>query len=97
MDVVEREVKDGALAGFQLTTDKEYEREENGHCVGRIKAFGPTAFLGHEGCESPGDWGVELGDLVEFYRYDGKIPLFDTERRYRLINDSDILMVINDE
>jgi len=97
MDIVENEVQEGALKGFQLATDHQQEREENGHCVGRIKAFGPTAFLGYEGCENPGDWGVELGDLVEFNRYDGKIPLYDTEHRYRIINDSDILMVIGDE
>lgn len=97
MDLVENQVQDGALKGFQLTTENQQEREDNGHCVGIIKAFGPTAFLGYEGCENPGDWGVELGDLVEFNRYDGKIPLYDTEKRYRIINDSDILMVIDDE
>lgn len=100
MDEVEKEVAEGALKGFKLATETEIKREENGHCVGEIVAFGPTAFLGYEGCRpdsAPKDWGVKIGDMVEFNRYDGKIPLHDEEGRFRLINDSDILMVIENE
>lgn len=101
MDEVEREVKGGSLDGFQLTSNKEHDREENGHCIGKIVAIGPTAFLGYAGCEqarhseeAAGIWGCKLGDMVEFKRYDGKIPLQDEEKKFRLINDSDIMMVI---
>lgn len=97
MNVVAKQVEEGSLKGFQLASDKEHEREENGHCIGKIIAFGPTCFLGYEGCRpdsAPADWGVKLGDMVEFNRYDGKIPLNDEEKRYRLINDADILMVV---
>lgn len=103
MDVVEQEVKEGALTGFKLTSNKEHEREEHGHCIGKIVAFGPTCFLGYAGCEKARNseeaaqiWGASVGDIVEFRRYDGKIPLQDEEQKFRLINDSDILMVIND-
>ena len=99
MDEVEQQVKDGVLKGFQLQSDKEHEREEAGHCIGKIIAFGPTAFLGYEGCKpdsAPKDWGVEVGDMVEFNRYDGKIPLHDEKKEFRLVNDSDILMVVTD-
>ena len=100
MDTVEQEVQDGALAGFQLQSDKEQAREEDGHCVGRIVAFGPTAFLGYSGCRedsAPADWGVKIGDLIEFNRYDGKVPIQDDDKEYRLVNDSDILMVVIEE
>jgi len=92
MEEVER-VSDG---GIITHTRAEYEREQNGHDVGRIIAFGPTAFVGF-GCKSPEEWGCTLGDLVEFQRYDGKIPRHDTEMKYRCVNDSDIIMVIEDE
>jgi len=95
MDVVDQEVTKGALAGFQLQSDNEQKREEDGHCIGKIVAFGPTCFKGYAGCEGPEDWGVKLHDMVEFKRYDGKIPLQDDLKQYRLINDSDILMVVN--
>lgn len=104
MDVVEREVKGGSLDGFQLTSDKEHEREESGHCIGKVEALGPTAFLGYAGCEecrnsveAAEKWGVKIGDMVEFRRYDGKIPLQDEDKEFRLINDSDIMMVITDD
>lgn len=100
MDVVDREIKEGALEGFQITSDSEHKREESGNCIGKVVAFGPTAFQGYAGCRedsAPSDFGVRIGDKVEFARYDGKIPLGDEEQRYRLINDVDVLMVIEDE
>lgn len=100
MDVVEREIGEGDLKGFVLNSDNEHKREESGNCIGKIVAFGPTAFQGYAGCRedsAPADFGVRLGDKVEFARYDGKIPLGDEEQRYRLINDVDVLMVINDD
>lgn len=88
------EVEKQSDTGIILQTKKEYEREQNGHDVGRVIAFGPLAFKGFASCETPEDWGVSVGDLVEFKRYDGKIPRHDSEMKYRCINDSDILMVI---
>ena len=97
MDSVDKEITEGALKGFKLGSDDEQKKEEHGHCIGRIVSFGPTAFKGYAGCESPEDWGAKVGDLVEFNRYDGKIPLGDTNEEYRIINDCDILMVVSDE
>ncbi len=91
MDVVEKEVKEGALAGFQLASNTEHEREQTGHDVGKLVAFGPQAYKGF-GCSEPEEWGVSLGDIVEFRRYDGKIPRNDENGRYRVINDSDVIL-----
>lgn len=76
----------------------EKKREQGGYDVGTVLAFGPICFKGFAHCEGPGDWGVKIGDLVEFSRYDGKIPRYaevdkDMEN-LRLITDSDILAVL---
>jgi len=93
MDIVEKEVKEGALAGFQLASNNEQQREQNGHDVGKIVAFGPLAYKGFD-CDTPEKWGVSIGDMVEFRRYDGKIPRSDKDGRYRVINDSDVILAI---
>jgi len=87
------EVKNVSEGGIVLATQQEHERETAGHDVGRVIEFGPIAYNGF-GCDSPEDWGVSIGDLVEFRRYDGKRPRHDHENRFRCVNDSDILMVI---
>ena len=87
------EVKNISDGGIVLATSKEHSRETEGHDVGRVVEFGPLAYKGF-GCDTPLDWGVKEGDLVEFRRYDGKRPRHDYENRYRCIVDSDVLMVI---
>lgn len=95
--LIEMEKVERVSAGGIIThTNTEFQREQNGHDVGRIIAFGPLAFVGFD-CSTPEEWGVKIGDLVEFRRYDGKIPRHDDEIKYRCINDSDILMVIESE
>ena len=93
MDKISAEIEEGALKGFALDS-KEIKREQGGHAIGTIKAFGPTCFLGFEGCESPADWGVSLGDRVEFNRYDGKECLEQGFENYRLIPDSNIVAIL---
>jgi co-chaperonin GroES (HSP10) len=78
----------------------EIAREEKGRDLGRVISFGPIAFLGFGGCKTPEDWGVKVGDLVEFNRYDGKIPRISEEhpefRTFRIIQDKDIIAVIEE-
>jgi len=93
MDKISEEIEEGALAGFQLDS-KEVKREQHGHAIGTIKAFGPTCYKGFEGCESPDDWGVKVGDRVEFNRYDGKECLAEGYEHFRLIPDSNIVAIL---
>lgn len=97
MEVVENEIQDGSLKGFQLATQQESKREQDGHDMGRVIAFGPIAFKGYANCNSPEDFGVKIGDIVEFKRYDGKVSSTDKQGKYRIVNDGDILMVIEHE
>ena len=88
--------------GIILGSDKENEREKKGRDLGKILAFGPTAYKGFEGCESPADWGVKEGDVVELSgRYDGKfssVSEYNSEySSLRYVNDSDIIGLFSDD
>ena len=83
-------------SGIILSGANEAERERKGRDLARIIAFGPTAFKGYAGCESPADWGVKDGDIVELStRYDGKFSRAGEYGKqyenYRYVNDQDIM------
>ncbi len=83
--------------GIIMGTANEVERERKGRDIGELISFGPLAFKGYKGCldiEGPEDWGCKLGDIVEYRRYDGKIPRIDGYEDYRYIDDEDIIAVI---
>ena len=85
-----------SVGGIILSTERESERERKGRDLGRILDFGPTAYKGFAGCESPKDWGVSIGDVVELKgRYDGKfssvVDYSDSYKNLRYVSDSDII------
>ncbi|MBE16546.1 MAG: hypothetical protein Unbinned6354contig1000_21 [Prokaryotic dsDNA virus sp.] len=92
--VEEVEVK--SASGIIIQTREGAEREFTGQCIGQVQSFGPLAFKGLAGgkCKTPKDWGVEVGDMVEFNRYDGKVPHAEGFSNYRLIQDEHIWAVI---
>jgi co-chaperonin GroES (HSP10) len=87
-------------SGIILTSHDEEKRERKGRDLARIIAFGPTSFMGYAGCETPADWGVDIGDIVELStRYDGKFTRageYGKEfENYRYVNDQDIMGLAN--
>ena len=91
-----------SLGGIIMSSEKELERERKGRDLGKILAFGPTAYKGFEGCDSAIDWGVKVDDVVELSgRYDGKFSTAseysDEYKSIRYVNDSDIIGVFSDE
>ena len=78
---------------------KDTKREFGGRDIGRIIAFGPFCYKDFK--ITPEQWGCKVGDLVEFNRYDGKVPRLaeknDKYKGYRLISDNDILAVYSEE
>lgn len=91
-----------SAGGIILHNDKENERERKGRDLAKIIAFGPTAYKGFSGCDSPKDWGVKVGDTVELTgRYDGKfssVSEYDSKyKNLRYVSDSDIIGVISEE
>lgn len=84
------------------SSEDEVERERKGRDIARIIAFGPTAYKGYAGCESPEDWGVKAGDLVELStRYDGKFTRAHEYHKdyenYRYVSDQDIMGLASGE
>ncbi len=73
----------------------ETKRETGGRDIGIVKEVGPYAYKDFKVTNS--DWGYEVGDVVEFRRYDGKAPriseTFDKFKNYRYITDNDIIGV----
>lgn len=91
------QVEDKSEAGIILATNNELERERQGRDIGTIMDFGPLAYKGYKGAlelSGPQDWGVKIGDAVEFRRYDGRIPRTEGYENYRWLNDEDIIGVI---
>lgn len=88
--------------GIILNSANDQERERKGRDIARIVAFGPIAFKGYASCESPQDWGVSEGDIVELStRYDGKFSRaheYDKKfENYRYVNDSDVMGLASGE
>ena len=79
------------------------ERTKNSHDVGTLIALGPLAFSGYAGCDGKtaearaAQWGVKVGDRIDFTRHDGKKINHDGFEDYRAITDSMIICKIEDE
>ena len=88
-----------SAGGIIKATNTEHMREQNAADTGTIIAFGPLAYAGFTACDSPEDWGVAIGDRVEYERYEGKGSRFAmdgseppaSELRLRYIPDSKII------
>lgn len=91
-------VSDGGILLPKDLTDKEQVAES----TGRIVSIGPLAYVNWPGCDQEGKkpsecWGIKVGDLVEFKKYDGvKTQLADHDN-YRYIPDSHIVGVLEGE
>lgn len=99
-----QEVSDG---GIVLAIDK--KREQDAVDIGVVKAIGPIAFCGLDGCDpnryppshpyhkaAPHEiWGVKVGDKVEYRRYEGKLS--NAGKNLRYIPDTQIIGVIDND
>ena len=86
--------------GIILGSKTQEKREQAGVEVGTVMAIGPTAYTGFSGFEGNEEWGVEVGDIVEFKRYEGKPCLIEGYELFHFIPDSLIIGVhrsIDDE
>ena len=91
------EVEEKSEGGIILATASGLKREQGGQCIGTVVAFGPAAYKGFEGCTSPDDWGVKIGDKFETNRYAGKPVMREGYENYRLITDAEIIATIREE
>ena len=92
-------------SGIYLASDDLLSREQEANSKGWILAFGPTCYRGFAGhgddgmCDGPSDWGLEIGDYVEFQSYNGILSAFENvgessnkkQKTLRIIPDSNII------
>ena len=94
-------VEESSKGGIIIATREELDREHKGRDIGRIISFGPAAYKGFTDCDSPSDWGVKEGDVVEFERYNGKMPrMAETNeqlKNYRILYSRDIIAVLEED
>lgn len=92
-------VEEKSGGGILLPADQ-VKKEQGGRDIGKVVDIGPIAYKSLSGCNGPHDWGVKVGDSVEFRRYDGKVPRLaeDNEslKNLRLIQDNDIIAVMEE-
>lgn len=76
--------------------------------IGYVRAIGPTAFAGYPGCDEPVNmkirerkawlphksWGLEVGQKVEYRKFEGKESTVKEYKNYRYIPDSHIIGAI---
>ena len=100
------EFKKGGL----IELSQEYlDKEQDATSVGYVRAIGPTAYVGYPGCEVPGEviggnleykenpaacWGLEIGQKIEYRKFEGKKSTVKGYENYRYIPDSHIIGAI---
>jgi len=79
------------------------ERVKGGHDVGVIRAFGPNTYVGFKGIWwfltvkwRAWQYGIKIGDRVEFNRYDGKVPRDPEYENFRIIQDEHVIGVYDE-
>lgn len=96
------EVKNVSAGGIHLG---DVRREQDAADIGFIRGIGNTAFFKFPGCDpseyppshsfysmSPAQiWGVEIGDKVEYRRYEGKGSAVKGYEKFRYIPDTQII------
>lgn len=96
------EVKDVSSGGIILG---DVSREQDAADIGYVRDIGSTAFHGYAGCipseYPPCDpqfkmkpheiWGINVGDKVEYRRYEGKVTGQKDFKNFRYIPDSAII------
>ena len=95
------EVEEISEGGIILPQDL-VSKEEHAQEQGKVIDIGPCAYVGWAGCESEDipahiQWGIDIGDYVEFRKYEGKISVIEGFDRYRYIPDTHIVGKIVEE
>jgi len=102
------EVKPVSAGGIILTS---VQKEQKATQFAKVLAIGPTAFIGVEGCDprtysndhpnSKKDphqiWGIGIGDIVGFARYEGQDILASGVERLRVIPDTQLTYTVTGE
>lgn len=97
-----KEVKNISDGGIHLG---DVRREQDACDIGKVVAFGNTAFAGMPGC-NPSEyppahefygktpyqiWGIDIGDMVEYRRHEGKVSGIKGCEKLRYLPDTSII------
>ena len=88
--LVDPDKKETVSPGGIVIPDQILEKERKAVEYGVVVQVGPTAYLDHGRDPSI----IKIGDRVCLNRYPGKEVLDNDDKKYLIINDSDILCVI---
>ena len=99
MEVVEDKSSGGILLGDNLVS-----KEQDATSIGYVRAIGPTAYVGYPGCDDGPiskdpqpvykSWGLEIGQKIEYRKFEGKKSAAKGYEDYRYIPDSHIIGAI---
>ena len=110
--LIEMENVEEVSAGGIILNKDLVNKEQEATDVGYVRAIGPTAYHGYPGCDDPisegldpplnfhdpaEKWGLEIGQKIEYRRFEGKQSALEGHENYRYIPDSHIIGAIDDE
>jgi len=107
--LIEMEEVEAVSEGGIIMPGELIAKEQDATDVGYVRAIGPTAYVGYPGCDEsgirdkpevyatpPGCWGLEIGQKIEYRRFEGKKSAAPGYDNYRYIPDSHIIGVMED-
>ena len=89
--ILPEEIEEKTKGGIVLTLT-DVEKERMAHDIGHVVAVGCTAWA-----DQSTHPGVKVGDKVMFAKYQGQTKTGADGKKYRLINDLDIVAVVREE
>ena len=94
------EVEETSQGGIILS-QTDVAKQQEATDIGYVRAIGPTAFAGYPGCDNEGSkphqqWGLVIGQKVEYRRFEGKRSAIEGYENHRYIPDSHIIGAAND-
>ena len=89
--VLPEEIEEKTKGGIIVTTVSTEKLEALAQTFGRVIAMGETAYA-----DQPSKW-CEVGDRVSFAKYSGLLNTGKDEKKYRVINDLDVVSIVDEE
>ena len=92
--LIEMEIVEHTTASGIVLPEDTVAKEQDATSIGFVRAVGPTAYHGYPGCESQcpsNDWGLEIGQKIEYRKFEGKKSAVEGYENYRYIPDSHII------
>lgn len=92
------EIEEKSQGGIIVQSGKDIRGEHERMRVGMVVDFGPTALAGYElpgdkKTKGPKDYGICIGDFVEYDRHAGRLCSYKQFEKYRVLAAEDLYTV----